>query len=89
MDDPMKEFKGLLKKLKKDASHFDIALELSNCIDEFEKSHTEQNRPNTIDFGELLPEVLKKQVGFEYDENTKWLKAGDLTYYVADGDENE
>lgn len=55
MIDPMKEFKGLLKKLKKDASQFDIALELSNCIEEFEKSHTEQNRPTTIDFGELLP----------------------------------
>ena len=55
MDDPMKEFKSLLKKLKKDASQFDIALELSNCIEEFENSHAEKNRPTTIDFGELLP----------------------------------
>lgn len=59
--DPMKEFKSLLKKLKKDASQLDIVLDLSNCIENFENSHTEQNRPVSIDIGEPLPWILQEQ----------------------------
>lgn len=79
MNDPMKEFKELLSRVKaagkecKKDSRVDkliklplsaIERELSNCIEEFEKSHTEQNTPLSIDFGELAPEMLKIQCGF-------------------------
>lgn len=64
MDDPMKEFKEIYTAIcnpkgespdLKWLSLANIASALNKAICNYEKSHTEQNRPTTIDFGELLP----------------------------------
>lgn len=85
MDD-LREFEKLLADLRCRVStyHFvsDVEMtakltiegvcdEISKAMDDWRKRHTEQNRPLSIDLGELAPEILKIQCGFGEEDEQK------------------